>query len=188
MQKCFAFLLMSRLVPSTPCMLDCCSPSPTHTHTPTHHQFEDPAPGLQLLRERLELEMMDACEWLTQPATAALAAAAAKEELMREGIRPTSAAGSQQQYVLSSPSCLAIPHALQQRITNELKIHKHQVGGVGLMMHWMSQRNNTNTCGLEGVRRAATVLADACNSRHPVHCHSRHHTRTQNPIAMISQN
>jgi hypothetical protein len=30
------------------------------------HQFEDPAPGLQRLREKLELDMAAACPWLTQ--------------------------------------------------------------------------------------------------------------------------
>lgn len=55
-----------------------------------HHclsQFEDPAPGLQLLREKLELEMMDGCDWLTAPATQALAAAAAIEKKLQDAAR-----------------------------------------------------------------------------------------------------
>jgi hypothetical protein len=34
-------------------------------------QFEDPAPGLQRLREKLELDMAAACPWLTQVITVA---------------------------------------------------------------------------------------------------------------------
>lgn len=45
---------------------------------PCYLQFEDPVEGLQLLREKLELEMMDACDWATQPAEEALKQAAAQ--------------------------------------------------------------------------------------------------------------
>jgi len=134
---------------------------------PPLFQFEDPAPGLQLLREKLELEMMDACDWLTAPATQALAAAAAIEKKLQDVARqlwaskgnkqqqapgqnaaegpavaaapPAAAAagggvgsssnGVEQQVVMpeSPASKLVMPLGLQQRVTKELKIHKHQV-------------------------------------------------------------
>jgi hypothetical protein len=147
-------------------------PPPPATHTP---QFEDPAPGLQLLREGLEVEMMDAAPWLTGPADAALAAAAAAEaRLIEEAHAKLMGAGTAQQAAAAAatgptangvvvageqgtgsgagnnaaggstaaaaaaagvsgaaePSdCLVMPYALQQRVTKELKIHKHQVCG-----------------------------------------------------------
>lgn len=120
-------------------------------------QFEDPAPGLQQLREKLEVEMMNACDWITAPADAALAAAAAEERKLQEAAKRLWAAGGKQEQqqqpqqaaaaangagssgagssegvstaegAKSPASFLTIPVALQQRITKELKIHKHQV-------------------------------------------------------------
>ncbi|WIA11310.1 hypothetical protein OEZ85_011433 [Tetradesmus obliquus] len=143
--------------------------------------FEDPAPGLQRLREKLELDMAAGCPWLTQAADAALAAAEAEEERQqaaarelftkvqrqqqrqqqeqagaaqqqqqqqqqqadastRESLaaagdgaglsadaRAGAAAGAAEQAGRSPASLLKMPPELQQRVTRELKIHKHQV-------------------------------------------------------------
>jgi histone acetyltransferase 1 len=61
-------------------------------------QFEDPSPDLQLLREKMELEMMAACPWLSEPAQAALdAAAAAAAGEQAAGGGATSTANTQPQ-------------------------------------------------------------------------------------------
>jgi hypothetical protein len=140
-------------------------------------QFEDPAPGLQQLREKLELDMLLATPWVTEPAAAALAAAEKAELIQQAAARQllataTAAQKRQQQQVAgqqaghvgmapgpgnsigqeqqqgseaqntaaaddvdrgaghdtrrSPASHLVLPSQLQQRITQELKIHKHQ--------------------------------------------------------------
>jgi hypothetical protein len=99
--------------------------------------------------------MMDAAPWLTGPADTALAAAAACEARLIEEARTKLLAGRKQQQGEAEQGsgagnnaaggsteaaaaaavsesgepaeCLVMPYALQQRVTKELKIHKHQV-------------------------------------------------------------
>lgn len=92
--------------------------------------------------------MMAGCEWLTQPAAAAVEAATAAERQLQEAARKLWEAGGQQQQQSGASAAavtsaaggdaggekppppashLAMPAALQQRVTRDLKIHKHQV-------------------------------------------------------------
>lgn len=144
-------------------------------------QFEDPAPGLQRLREKPEVDMLRMQPWVTEAADAALAAAQAaqlKQQAAAQALYQTAMSKKRQQ-AASQPAAeqlpnglqqgpslqleqqpemqgqpttaeasdksdttathkpgidpvalLALPQQLQERITRELKIHKHQVGDV----------------------------------------------------------
>jgi hypothetical protein len=99
-------------------------------------QFEDPSPGLQQLREKLELQMLLGCPWVVAAAEQAAAAAAAGGETagQKRGEGSTNnaaaaaaASGSAGKDVSNAGNPLQLPSSIRDRIVTELKIHTPQV-------------------------------------------------------------